>query len=110
MQVVTDDARGDCNMDGVIDAADFPATVLEIFDTDLTIAWWNTHTGAFPGSPKGCDSNGSENGLTGSVPSVNAAILPVPCWSSSAIRVARSAVCKQPTPQNKYHCESGSAN
>ncbi len=63
---------GDCNMDGVIDAADFPATVLEIFDIDSSIAWWNTFTGTFPGSPKGCDSNGSENGLSGETFSVDA--------------------------------------
>jgi hypothetical protein len=34
LAVVEDDARGDCNSDGAINAGDFPATALEIFDGD----------------------------------------------------------------------------
>ena len=73
LNVVANDDRADCNADGQIDAADFPATVLEIFDTDESINWWKTYTGSFPGSPRGCDSNASENGLTGTLASVDSA-------------------------------------
>ena len=73
LAVVADDERADCNADGQIDAADFPATVLEIFDTDDGLGWWLTYTGAFAGSPLGCDSNNSKNGLAGTAESVDAA-------------------------------------
>lgn len=63
VNVVAKRDRGDCNADGRIDAADFPATVLEIFDIDQDApAWWKIYTGSFPGSPLGCDSDASQNG------------------------------------------------
>jgi hypothetical protein len=68
VNVVANDKRADCNADGKVDAADFPATVLEIFDTDDAISWWRTHTGSFVGSPRGCDSNASENGPNPATP------------------------------------------
>lgn len=79
LQVVANDSRADCNADGRIDAADFPATVLEIFDTDLTIDWWNTFTGAFHGSPRGCDSNASENGLNPASPQPSVTAADIVC-------------------------------
>ena len=62
--VVADRDRGDCNNDGEIDAADFSATQLEIFDAnDGHIEWWLIYLGDFNGSPIGCDSNRSKNGF-----------------------------------------------
>ena len=74
VNVVANDARADCNADGGINAGDFPAIVLEIFDNDGDIAWWKTYLGSFIGSPLGCDANNSKNG-TGQTPveSVDAA-------------------------------------
>jgi hypothetical protein len=48
--------RGDCNNDGLVDAADIVACVLEIFDGDGPF-WLDTPGGDFPGNPVGCDSN-----------------------------------------------------
>ena len=67
---VANDVRGDCNSDGVVDAGDFSAIVLEFFDDDSTFNWFETYTGGFAGSPRGCDSNGSENGADNSSASV----------------------------------------
>lgn len=73
--VVGKDAAGDCNFDGEVDAADFAATSLEIFDNDTGIGWWLTYTGGHEGSPAGCDSNGLRNGMKGDQPSVDSADL-----------------------------------
>ncbi|MFZ4664047.1 MAG: cohesin domain-containing protein, partial [Caldilineaceae bacterium] len=75
---VANHARGDCNGNGGISAADFIGVVLEIFDATNTKyqnqpAWWLTHTGDFAGSPLGCDANNSRNGLDNSSASVTAA-------------------------------------
>jgi hypothetical protein len=65
--VIPNDSRGDCNSDGAIDAADFTAIALEIFDdADSSSAddgyWLNAWSvyGAeslFRGSPQGCDAS-----------------------------------------------------
>lgn len=47
---------GDCNQDGLVNAADPISCLLEIFDDDGTF-WLDAPGGAFPGSPQGCDSN-----------------------------------------------------
>ncbi len=66
---VANDLRGDCNANGSLTAADFIATVLEIFDSsnskgsDNQPAWWLIYTGTYAGSPRGCDANGSVNPL-----------------------------------------------
>jgi len=73
--VVGKDAAGDCNFDGEVDAADFAATSLEIFDNDTGIGWWLTYTGSHEGSPAGCDSNGLRNGMKDDQPSVDSADL-----------------------------------
>lgn len=61
--VIKNDARGDCNSDAKVDAADFAAVVLEVFDADtgrLTPSHWlEAPRPAFPGSPLGCNANGS---------------------------------------------------
>jgi hypothetical protein len=58
LAVVEDDARGDCNSDGAINAGDFSATALEIFDGDTSNnSWLQSPKSTFVGSPKGCDSN-----------------------------------------------------
>ena len=59
-----------------MDAADFSATSLEIFDDNAgQIDWRMIYLGSFAGSPVGCDSNGTENGLDGTKKSVDAADL-----------------------------------
>lgn len=73
VNVVANDARGDCNGSGGINDADFTAITHEIFDTDDSPAWWRTFTGSHPGSPRGCDANGLANGADGSQPSVDVA-------------------------------------
>lgn len=76
---VANHARGDCNGNGNVAAADFIAVVLEIFDTandqgaDSDPAWWLSHTGDFAGSPLGCDANNSRNGTNATSDSVTAA-------------------------------------
>ncbi len=68
--VIPNDARGDCNSDGAIDAADFTAIALEIFDdADSLLAgstsvddgyWlnaWKVYGADFKGSPRGCDAS-----------------------------------------------------
>ena len=60
---VANDARGDCNGNGNIDAGDFSAIALEFFDTDSTIRWYENYQAGYPGSPRGCDANASENGI-----------------------------------------------
>ena len=47
---------GDCNQDGLVNAADAVSCVLEIFDGDGSF-WLDATGGTFPGSPQGCDSN-----------------------------------------------------
>ena len=47
---------GDCNGDGVVDAGDISACVLEVFDGDGNV-WTDVVNGSFPGSPVGCDAN-----------------------------------------------------
>ena len=47
---------GDCNGDGLVDAGDLSALVLEIFDGDNTLPS-NTPGGTFPGNPVGCNPN-----------------------------------------------------
>ncbi len=61
LQVVANDARGDCNSDSNVNAGDFPAFVLELADADSTTDWYNAYTGTFTGSPLGCDANGSKS-------------------------------------------------
>ncbi|MEZ4864024.1 MAG: Ig-like domain-containing protein [Caldilineaceae bacterium] len=72
VNLVKNDRRGDCNSDGKINAADFPALVLEIFDTDVTVDWWRIFEQGFLGSPRGCDANASKNGVNGQQESVQA--------------------------------------
>ncbi len=63
--VIENSARGDCNADVKVNAGDFPATILEIFDADLPYlpsssaagGWLSSPGGTFAGSPYGCDSN-----------------------------------------------------
>lgn len=47
---------GDCNGDGVVNAGDLSALVLEIFDGDDVLPE-NTPGGTFPGNPVGCNPN-----------------------------------------------------
>lgn len=49
-------ALGDCNGDGLVDAGDLSALVLEIFDGDDVLPE-NTPGGTFPGNPVGCNPN-----------------------------------------------------
>lgn len=49
--------RGDCNQDGVVDAGDLPACILEIFDGDDNDNWLATVGSSFVGNPLGCDAN-----------------------------------------------------
>lgn len=49
-------APGDCNGDGLVDAGDLSALVLEIFDGDDVLPE-NTPGGSFPGNPVGCNPN-----------------------------------------------------
>jgi hypothetical protein len=55
---VANHARGDCNGDGIVEAADFVAVVLELFDTS-TDPWHEIYNGDYAGSPRGCDVNGN---------------------------------------------------
>jgi len=48
--------RGDCNSDGIVDAGDISATILEIFDGDGASAV-DAPGRTFPGSSVGCDAN-----------------------------------------------------
>ncbi|CAN5574549.1 hypothetical protein BH10CHL1_BH10CHL1_22500 [soil metagenome] len=64
LYAVANDARGNCNGDSSINAADFPSLVLEIFDTDAALSWWRSAEQGFHGSPRGCDANVSQNGAT----------------------------------------------
>ncbi|MCB9113632.1 MAG: hypothetical protein H6639_01575 [Caldilineaceae bacterium] len=65
VHIVANDARGDCNSDDIVNAADFVAEVLESFDTNSVPAsfpdnhWLYVHTGTFNGSAIGCDANAS---------------------------------------------------
>ncbi len=67
--VVANDIRGDCNSDGALNAGDFSATALEIWDVESTLntsqdlapdSWlWSPMLGSksYAGSAQGCDSN-----------------------------------------------------
>ena len=64
--VLDNNARGDCNADGSVDAGDFTATALERFDTESTDvsgavpvqdSWLWTPLGTEDFSARGCDSN-----------------------------------------------------
>lgn len=69
VHIVANDARGDCNSDDIVNAADFVAEVLESFDDNVIPAsfppsfpvnhWLYVHTGTFNGSAIGCDANAS---------------------------------------------------
>ena len=77
--VVSESDRGDCNNDTFVDAADFSATQLEMWDSDEDVKpgglpdWTLISDGGYPGSPVGCDSNSSRNGLSGQDDSVDVA-------------------------------------
>ena len=58
---VADDARGDCNADRQVDAADLAAVVQELFDEPVNAPWYQVHVDGYPGSPQGCDANGDRN-------------------------------------------------
>ncbi|MEM6797794.1 MAG: hypothetical protein AAF725_27745, partial [Acidobacteriota bacterium] len=51
-----DGLRGDCSGDGVVDAGDFTACGLELFDGDGDF-WLDVVSGSFAGDPVGCDAN-----------------------------------------------------
>jgi len=75
---VANHARGDCNGNGGVSAADFIGVVLEIFDANNTLyqskpAWWLSYTGDYAGSPLGCDANNSRNGADNNSASITAA-------------------------------------
>jgi len=64
--VVDADGPGDCNGDGALNAGDFVAGAIEIFDVESTNtdsqhvhrhSWLYSPRGAFPGSVRGCDAN-----------------------------------------------------
>lgn len=65
LHIVANDARGDCNSDDLVNAADFVAEVLESFDANIVPSplpvnhWLYVHTGSFVGSAIGCDANTS---------------------------------------------------
>jgi hypothetical protein len=65
LHIVANDARGDCNSDDLVNAADFVAEVLESFDANSAPPslpvnhWLYVHTASFPGSAIGCDANAS---------------------------------------------------
>jgi hypothetical protein len=65
LHIVANDARGDCNSDDLVNAADFVAEVLESFDANIVPPplpvnhWLYVHTGSFVGSAIGCDANTS---------------------------------------------------
>lgn len=73
LYTIANDARGDCNGDSLINAADFPSLILEIFDTDVAQSWWRSAEQGFHGSPRGCDANASQNGQSHDQASVDAA-------------------------------------
>ncbi len=58
--VIDASSRGNCNADNNqnVNAADYVATVLEIFDGDA-VSWLKAPTAGFDGSPFGCDSDQS---------------------------------------------------
>jgi hypothetical protein len=59
---VRNDPRGDCNGDSSVNAGDFSAIALELFDsTNDSSNWYHAYTGSFAGSPKGCDANANKN-------------------------------------------------
>ncbi|HQY93414.1 cohesin domain-containing protein, partial [Caldilinea sp.] len=66
LHIVANDARGDCNSDDIVNAADFVAEVIESFDANTprptSVAvnhWLYVHLGSFKGSAIGCDANAS---------------------------------------------------
>ncbi|MFZ1769241.1 MAG: hypothetical protein WAU00_08590, partial [Caldilinea sp.] len=66
VHIVANDARGDCNSDDIVNAADFVAEVLESFDTNTPRPasvpvnhWLYVHLPSFVGSAIGCDANAS---------------------------------------------------
>ncbi|MCL4860259.1 MAG: cadherin domain-containing protein [Caldilineaceae bacterium] len=62
LTVVANDPRGDCNADGEVNAGDFTAIVLELFDTDAEgDKWYEIYQEGYPGSPRGCDANASQS-------------------------------------------------
>jgi hypothetical protein len=74
--VVEADSRGDCNSDNVVNAGDFSATALEIFDTESSNtdsrhvhkdSWLYSPKSAFAGSAKGCDSNNDKRVLVSDI-------------------------------------------
>lgn len=79
--VVSDEDRGDCNNDSFIDAADFSAIQLEMWDGNLDVKtdgkpdWTKISEAGYAGSPVGCDANVSRNGFNGDKDSVDVADL-----------------------------------
>jgi hypothetical protein len=61
-KVIDNSVRGNCNADAAqgVNAADYVATVLEIFDDTALNSWLDAPMSGFDGSPFGCDS--SQNG------------------------------------------------
>jgi uncharacterized delta-60 repeat protein len=54
---VADHAHGDCNGDSGVNAGDFVAIILEIFDMDVATLWYHAYAEGFAGSPQGCNAN-----------------------------------------------------
>ncbi|MEM7532636.1 MAG: choice-of-anchor D domain-containing protein [Chloroflexota bacterium] len=58
--ILVNDAPGDCNSDGGLGGGDFAAILLEIFDGDDGLPWYESANHGFPGSARGCDANGDQ--------------------------------------------------
>ncbi|MFN8440013.1 MAG: Ig-like domain-containing protein [Caldilineaceae bacterium] len=101
LQVVANDARGDCNSDSALNAGDFPAFVLEINDGDDASPWYDIYISGFAGSPLGCDANANKS-VT--IADLSCAVLVsfgnTTCTTSPALAANDSANAKLAIDQN----------
>ncbi len=87
--VILYDNPGDCNGDGMVDAGDFAACGLEIFDGDGSF-WLDTPGGTFAGNPVGCDANASTLITAADVTCTQSLIFGGDC--SGSVEAARASV------------------
>ncbi|MCG8456184.1 MAG: hypothetical protein MI919_07870, partial [Holophagales bacterium] len=80
---ILDGLRGDCNSDGIVDAGDFSACGLEVFDGDGDF-WLDVPGGSFVGDPIGCDANADSVVDAGDVACKRRIVFSMPCAEQAA--------------------------
>lgn len=111
LTVVAADERGDCNADADINAGDFTAIVLEMFDTGNSGKWYEIYGGNFSGSPLGCDANTDQEVTVSDLTcTVLVAFGDETCTTPTVMAAGTTTVAKLAIGQELVGAHNGSVN